>query len=366
MEYLHGKWIFQSEKLFFLIYFNKDNTFSIIDSNVENPLNLNNKGYVYLDNGYYKIMSNTSDGFLNCYLKNKDEIKIINLEYDAYFKRINSLYDNNPKVAFITAIYGLYELECHPFIKQTIPTDFICFTNLSKIKSNGWIIDNTEYHNEIKSPVDSGKYKNSIKNNKHTFNICKFYKQNFYCIPRLFKYDYIIWLDGTIQINNENVSTYIIDKLKDNLVITGDHYRTGKYKLLQEVQDSNYFRYTSTYWFNQPQPYQDIFQQFSEYINDGYNDEDYWVKINNRETYGLWITCFCAYNINKKETIDFLNFWYLQTLKYTTQDQIGFVYACQKLKVHPYSFPDDYVKGNNNLENTLYIKNNHYRKFEDK
>ena len=33
------------------------------------------------------------------------------------------------KVAFITAILGDYEITCKPFVKQTIETDFICFTN---------------------------------------------------------------------------------------------------------------------------------------------------------------------------------------------------------------------------------------------
>ena len=45
------------------------------------------------------------------------------------------------KICFITAIYGKYEKSCKPFVKQTIDTDFICFTDDENIISNGWTID---------------------------------------------------------------------------------------------------------------------------------------------------------------------------------------------------------------------------------
>jgi hypothetical protein len=33
------------------------------------------------------------------------------------------------KICFITAVFGNYELSCKKFVKQTIDTDFICFTD---------------------------------------------------------------------------------------------------------------------------------------------------------------------------------------------------------------------------------------------
>jgi hypothetical protein len=33
------------------------------------------------------------------------------------------------KICFITAIYGGYESSCKNYVKQTIDTDFICFTD---------------------------------------------------------------------------------------------------------------------------------------------------------------------------------------------------------------------------------------------
>ena len=80
------------------------------------------------------------------------------------------------KICFITAIYGDYESSCKKFTQQTIGTDFICFTNNEKIINNGWIIDTTPYHILNASKIDDNTYINSICNNKHTFNIAKYYK----------------------------------------------------------------------------------------------------------------------------------------------------------------------------------------------
>lgn len=271
----------------------------------------------------------------------------------------NDNRENCPKICFITAIYGYYEATCKKFATQTIPTDFICFTNIENITRNGWEVDLTPYHYLYKSKLDNDSYTNSLKNNQHTFNIAKYYKQNFQNIPRLKKYDIVIWLDGTIEITNPNTSSYILDLInKNNNLIVFEHERKGK--LDQERAASHFHRYTSTYWFNQHQPYQDIDKQYSDYIKDGYNDKDYWKKLfPNKEEYGLWITCFLAFDMKKEETIKFLDEWYLQTLKYTTQDQIGFPYVCQKLKMFPYNLPDEntYCKTINNT--SFFIKHEH-------
>ncbi len=98
----------------------------------------------------------------------------------------------NKKIVFITAIYGDYESSCRPHAKQTIPTDFICFTDNNNIESNGWDVDSHPYHYTNPSMFDDGSYVNSLKNNNHTFNIAKYYKQSFYNIPRFNNYDIVV------------------------------------------------------------------------------------------------------------------------------------------------------------------------------
>jgi hypothetical protein len=102
------------------------------------------------------------------------------------------------KVAVITAVFGNYESSLKTPVKQTIDTDYYCFTNIPTIKaSDDWKIITEPYH--ITHNEDDN-YLNSYKTNKHTFMIAKYYKCHFNKIPILNNYDIIIWVDGTIQI----------------------------------------------------------------------------------------------------------------------------------------------------------------------
>ena len=74
--------------------------------------------------------------------------KVADIPYEVMFQSSK----NHAKVVFITAIYGNYEKTVKRFMRQTIPTDFICFTDNPNIRSNGWIIDSTPYHDLIQHP----------------------------------------------------------------------------------------------------------------------------------------------------------------------------------------------------------------------
>jgi hypothetical protein len=262
-------------------------------------------------------------------------------------------------ICFITAIYGNYESSCKKFVKQTIDTDFICFTDNINIISNGWIIDTTPYHLINKSDIDDNTFMNSLCNNKHTFNIAKYYKQSFKKIPILEKYEVIVWLDGTIELIYDKTSEYILNNIYKEKII-GWHHEWRNGYLIGEVIESQCDRYTSTYWNNQPQPYQDVVQQYKCYLEDGYNDE-FFKKMNSHTPHmGVWITCFVAFLQKDKNVSDFLDLWYLQTLKYTTQDQIAFPYVCQKTRLIPFTLPNHEISGNCPHENTMfYIKHDH-------
>ena len=270
--------------------------------------------------------------------------------------------EEESKIVYITAIYGNYELSCKKFIEQTVKSDFICFTNNENIIANGWTIDTNPYHLTHKSKLDDNSKLNSLENNKHTFNIAKYYKQNFYNIPILEKYDCVVWLDGTIEITNENTSKYLLDNIQKYNIIGWSHeMRSGK--LIDETIGSDFDRYTSTHWFGQDQPFQNIFKQYDHYIKEGYK-EDFWdtYKSNtNNNNFGMWVTCFIAFNNKSNEIKEFLDLWYDQTLKYSTQDQIGFPYTCQTLNIIPFTLPNNEIKGERPHEFTdFYIKHNHH------
>ena len=263
------------------------------------------------------------------------------------------------KICFITAIYGGYETSCKKFAKQTIDTDFICFTDNNNITSNGWTIDTTPYHLINKSKIDDDTFTNSLCSNKHTFNIAKYYKQSFSNIPILENYDVIVWLDGTIEIIYDKTSEYILNNIYKEKIIGWHHeYRNGI--LSNEVVASHNERYTSTNWKGQTQPCQDLDNQYKCYLEDGYNDI-FFKNINSHTPHmGVWITCFVAFLHKDKEIKDFLDLWYLQTLKYTTQDQIGFSYTCQKTNRIPFTLPNNEIYGDCPHKDTMfYIKNDH-------
>lgn len=271
---------------------------------------------------------------------------------------INANPDKHPKICFITAVYGNYEKSCKRFAKQTVDTDFICFTDNKNIISNGWIIETNPYHLTHKSPLDDSSFTNSLINNKHNFNVAKYYKQSFANIPRLQKYDVVVWLDGTIEIIYDKTSEYILSKIHKEKIVAWHHeYRHGELK--KEVDASHFYRYTSTHWNNQDQPYQDIDKQYNDYIQDGYTD-DFFKQIQpDRIHFGVWITCFVAFLQHDPAVRNFLKLWYLQTLKHTTQDQIGFPYVCQKTNLIPYTLPDNDVHGEPHQRTMFYIKHDH-------
>lgn len=102
------------------------------------------------------------------------------------------------KICYITAIYNNETLNsCPKYVKQTIATDFICFTDNPNINSNGWLIDTFPYHKCIEKEID----------------IINFYKQQYKTkiIPFLKKYDVIIWLDETYELNYDKAAICLLN-----------------------------------------------------------------------------------------------------------------------------------------------------------
>jgi hypothetical protein len=283
------------------------------------------------------------------------------------------------KVAFITAILGNYDTMCQPFVKQTVDTDFICFTDDPNIKSNGWIIDTNPYWKTHPSKVDTGVYINSInkvpaltqnsvaqelQGNQHTFNLAKYYKQSWANIPRLAEYDVVIWIDGTIEIIASNVSEYMLELCAKYHIVSWHHeYRGGNLKW--EVEASNLPRYHNNLHLGQFQPYQCVYRQYHDYIAQGY-DESFWSRVERKEGrgrgdhFGMWLTCFVACSNKAERVKDFLDLWYLQTLKYSTQDQVGFPKVVQDTRLIPYTLPDKVLPGDEPHERcSAFIKHRH-------
>jgi hypothetical protein len=248
---------------------------------------------------------------------------------------------NKSSVVFITAIFGNYEKNPPTYMKQNVPCDFICFTDLpfaNDSKILGWTIDRTPYHlMGSNSSADACMEINSICNNGSPFNIAKFYKQQFHNIPRLKMYDTVIWIDGNIKIENEStVETIqtIIGHGHSNPILF-ENVRFGELEnevLLSQAPNSKYNDETI-------QPIQHVDKQYKEYLSYGYNSHKWNIVQPERPQYGVWVTCFIAYDMRNPNITLFLDFWYFQTLHYSTQDQLGFSYAVYSTEIFPYSLP---------------------------
>jgi hypothetical protein len=250
------------------------------------------------------------------------------------------------KVCYITAIYGNYEVCTKIYPEQTMKADFICFTNNKDLINNNWILDYTPYHFLYKSDIDDDLYVNSLSNNIHNNNIAKYYKQQFYKIPRLKNYDIIIWLDGSMEIYNPDATAILFKKMESKKMIAFEHFTCYGLLSNEVIESAKMSRYTEHVYLGQIQPIQDIIKQYQDYLQEGY-DEEYFKRIDpNRQHLGVYAVGIIGFQNNDEDVRKFLDLWYLQTLKYTLSDQIGFSYTAQKLNMVPYPLPDEDISGN--------------------
>lgn len=162
------------------------------------------------------------------------------------------------KVAFITAIFGTYETILRPFEPQSVPTDFICFTDNASRPHNGWSVDTFPYHLRFNPPNQT--YRNSVGRNSHPFNVAKFYKQSFHRVPRLRRYRVVVWIDGSIEIAHPATAAYVYELVVSRgvLVATWEHNLRHGRLMLEAIESSRSMKYASTSWLGQSQPFQDV------------------------------------------------------------------------------------------------------------
>ena len=255
------------------------------------------------------------------------------------------------KIAFISANYGGYEKTCKPFAPQTVPCDWIMFTDEPDMVPNGWQVDVTPYHVLHRPSIDASCVN---AHNTHTFCTAKFYKQSWHRIPRLAQYDTVIWLDGTIEVTNQEAAAITHARAQESNIVSWTHEYHSTMPL-EVLASENSGRYTTLFWFAQVQPYQDVRAQFNAYVAEGYTD-DFFTSTGRQP---ISVTCYLAVNRKWAAHLAFLDVWYMETMRHTTQDQISFPYVCWKLGVLPYMFPDAHVPGAGHTQTALYIKRNH-------
>jgi hypothetical protein len=263
--------------------------------------------------------------------------------------------------------------------------------------NNPWIIDEYPYHldADIWSQIDheSSIYANSVFKdiiNLHSgsgsqdyYNIVKFYKMNFFLFPRMQQYDYVVWLDGTIEVHSDTAALTISTKLQDIStkgfhVMLFEHTRsTLEYEAMASATDKR--------WAPPPPPSQseasmhtheqysydknknNVLHQLQTYSELGYSEAKWRAIDSARPLYGLWVTCFIAYDMREPSTQLFLQSWFTHTQLFSSQCQLSFSFLCQMNRIadragvpfRPYSLPDGDIRGTNRV-NSLFRKKRYH------
>lgn len=239
--------------------------------------------------------------------------------------------ENNNKIAIVSAIYGNYDNLKEQNVNNANLVDWFCFTDNTEIKNNGyWKIINKPYH--LINPTQDNNYKNNFNNisteDKRTFNMmcAKYYKLQGHNIDILKKYNYIIWVDGSLFLRPDYVDN-IIKLVKHNYNLVNFKHN-GRDNIKDELEASLIMdKYVS----------QDLWKQYDEYMSQGFTDR-----------IGLFENTMII-----RKNIGYINKlfdeWWEHNLKYSYQDQISYPFVLWKHRIIP-----DYIINMNVFDNDTY------------
>ena len=232
------------------------------------------------------------------------------------------------KIAVITSIYGNYDnLKEHNILNKD-KVDWYCFTD-GNIESNFWKIIKTPYHNNYPDNINYNNYKNfylNIKDNETKNMMCaKFYKIKSHEIDILKKYDYFIWIDGSIILQKDFINN-ILSLINNNKLINFKHSQRNN------IKDELNISLKLPKYNNQKLKY-----QYDEYIKQQFPDN-----------VGLYENGIIIRK-NDSKINNLFNDWWIEILKYSFQDQISYPYVLWKNNILP-----DYVINENIYNNKKY------------
>jgi len=249
-------------------------------------------------------------------------------------KKKENFMDKN--IVVITSIYGNYDnIKDHTNVLENKSVDWYCFTDNKNIKTNFWKICNTPYHiintknkNEY---INLKNYYDNIKDPKiYNMMSAKYYKAQMHNIDILKKYDYYIWIDGSMFLRDN----FLINVFK---LINKDYNLINfKHSVRNNIRDEMKLSIKMKKYNSQ-----NILEQYNIYIKDNFPDN-----------IGLFEkTIFIRKN---NESInDLFDLWWLNNLKYSYQDQISYPYVLWKKNIIP-----DYIIEENVFNNINYSYTN--------
>jgi len=258
----------------------------------------------------------------------KDDYEYLKTRYPD-IKKLEELNKDN-KIAIITAIYGNYDNIKEHNIQSKDSVDWYCFTNNKNMKSKQWTIINKPYHTEDDEDSIFHKYKNYYSKNsnnkiKNMMN-AKYYKIKSHKIDILKKYDYIVWIDGSIFLQNNFINNI------QSLINKNYQLINFKHSVRNNINDETFVSKKLLKYQNQ-----DLDNQYKTYIEEGFQDN-----------FGLFENTIIIRKNNKKINKLFDD-WWIHNLKYSYQDQISYPFVLWKNKMNP-----DFIINENVFNNREY------------
>lgn len=180
------------------------------------------------------------------------------------------------KIVFVTALIDDYEKSCKEPAIQTIPADFIAYTdsvfdNMAaphrEVAYNKWKRVNADsYRYGLLARDNFTSFHNAMTNNQHSFNRAKVIKLNLHRLPELKPYHIVIWVDGTTVIRNNETAAimaqYMCQEQRNFLVFEhGERGGLDDEVFMSMHMNRKIARYATTHFLNQDQPYQDVDKQ---------------------------------------------------------------------------------------------------------
>lgn len=224
-------------------------------------------------------------------------------------------YTENPKIAFVTSIYGAYDSVIEHTNVSGHEVDWYCFTN-QPIQSSRWRIVHTTY--QLKDDVDGKNAIQSNLQNPRIFNMmsAKYYKINSHKIDILQPYDYVVWLDARISITNDFIP-FVLEMIRTGHKLI--HYKhSERNNVKDEVQASlGQQRYVE----------QNVIEQFEQYKQNGFPDQT-----------GLFENGMFIRSIKDDKINAMFDSWWKHNVQYSFQDQLSYPYVLWEASLYP-----DYV-----------------------
>ena len=234
------------------------------------------------------------------------------------------------RVAFITVMLGLYELSLKEPVEQlhlTPPPDFLAFCDIdfaahalrrdadelrqdartvARPNGSAWMLDWTPYHiTHAANRTGEGERRQRGGIGGHQkFAAGKWFKMQFYRIPRLQRYRWVVWMDGTIELLGANCASFIASA---GYALIGLNFAPRRCSLRLELEPT----LLGGKYDDQP-----VLEQLVRYARAGMP-----------EVYGMWLTSLIVFDLGHAHTRAWLDTWYAETQEWSSQDQLSFPYV---------------------------------------